>query len=93
VLRSGPVINVLGFLLVSAASGRSGMTAALVVWGWETSDAADQRVADHQADAGRSGGGVGMMDSFDSLGRILGPMLGAASSLRFRGFLRGRRQS
>ena len=76
VLRSGLVINALGFLLVPAASGAVGMTAALLVCGVgnQVMRPTNASLITKRTQAGQ-GAAIGVMDSFDSLGRILGPML------------------
>jgi multidrug resistance protein len=76
VLRAGLVVNALGFLLVPAAKGPVSMTLALLVSG-----VGNQVMRPTNASlitkrtAGGQGAAIGVMDSFDSLGRILGPML------------------
>jgi multidrug resistance protein len=76
VLWGGLLLNATGFLLVSVATGHVAMTAALVLSGVgnqvmrpTNASLVSKRIAD-----GR-GAAIGVMDSFDSLGRILGPML------------------
>ena len=76
VLRGGLVVNAVGFLLVPAARGPVSMTLALVVSG-----VGNQVMRPTNASlitkrtVGGQGAAIGVMDSFDSLGRILGPML------------------
>jgi multidrug resistance protein len=76
VLRGGLLVNAAGFLLVPAATGHVSMTAALVLSG-----VGNQVMRPTNASlitkrtAGGQGAAIGVMDSFDSLGRILGPML------------------
>jgi len=76
VLGSGLLVNAAGFLLVPMASGRLSVTAALVVAGVgnqvmrpTNASLLTKKVRGHQ------GAAIGVMDSFDSLGRILGPLL------------------
>ena len=76
VLCGGLLVNAAGFLLVPAATGRISMTAALVLSG-----VGNQVMRPTNAslvtkrNVGGQGAAIGIMDSFDSLGRILGPML------------------
>jgi multidrug resistance protein len=76
VMRAGLLINAAGFLLVPHATTASGMTAALVLSG-----VGNQVMRPTNAslitkrNLGGQGEAIGVMDSFDSLGRILGPML------------------
>jgi MFS family permease len=76
VLRGGLIVNAFGFLLVPAARDPVSMTAALVVSG-----VGNQVMRPTNASlitkrtAGGQGAAIGVMDSFDSLGRILGPLL------------------
>ena len=76
VLAAGLVINALGFLLMPAAGGPAAITAALVLSG-----VGNQVMRPTSASlitkrtAGGQGAAIGVMDSFDSLGRILGPLL------------------
>jgi MFS family permease len=76
VLCGGLLLNAAGFLLVPAAAGRLSMTAALVLSGVgnqvmrpTNASLVSKRTAEGQ------GAAIGIMDSFDSLGRIMGPML------------------
>ena len=76
VLRAGLVVNAAGFLLVPEARGRLSATAALMVAGvgnqvMRPTNASLITKKSH----GRQGAAIGVMDSFDSLGRILGPLL------------------
>jgi multidrug resistance protein len=79
VLLWGLLINAAGFLLVITAAGKISLTAALVVGG-----AGNQVMRPTNASLitkrTRQGQGlsIGVMDSFDSLGRILGPILAGA---------------
>jgi len=79
VLVSGLLINALGFLLVIAATGPVSLTAALVVGG-VGSQIMRPTNASLITKRTRRGQGVaiGIMDSFDSAGRILGPMAAGA---------------
>jgi len=76
VMRAGLLINAVGFLLVPQATGAIGMTAALVLCG-----VGNQVMRPTNAslitkrNLGGQGEAIGVMDSFDSLGRILGPVL------------------
>src|SRR5882672_331172 len=76
VLRGGLVLNAVGFLLVPAASGAVGMTAALLVCGVgnQVMRPTNASLITKRTQAGQ-GAAIGVMDSFDSLGRILGPIL------------------
>jgi|RhiMethySRZTD1v2_1073278.scaffolds.fasta_scaffold13422_5 DHA1 family multidrug resistance protein-like MFS transporter len=76
VMRAGLLINAAGFLLVPRATGVIGLTAALVLCG-----VGNQVMRPTNAslltkrNLGGQGEAIGVMDSFDSLGRILGPVL------------------
>jgi len=76
VLRSGLLVNALGFLLVPLASGIGMLTSALVFGG-----VGNQVMRPTAASLitkrtrGGQGAAIGVMDSFDSLGRILGPLV------------------
>jgi len=76
VLGAGLVINAFGFLLMPVARGPAAITAALVLSG-----VGNQVMRPTSASlitkrtAGGRGAAIGVMDSFDSLGRILGPLL------------------
>jgi multidrug resistance protein len=76
VLRGGLLVNALGFLLMPLARGPAAITAALVFSG-----VGNQVMRPTSASlitkrtAGGQGAAIGVMDSFDSLGRILGPLL------------------
>jgi len=76
VLRGGLIVNAFGFLMVPAARDPVSMTAALVVSG-----VGNQVMRPTNASlitkrtVGGQGAAIGVMDSFDSLGRILGPLL------------------
>jgi multidrug resistance protein len=76
VLRFGLMVNAAGFLMVIAAGGWKSLTAALLVAGVgnqvmrpTNASLISKRTAHGQ------GVSIGMMDSFDSLGRIIGPLL------------------
>jgi predicted MFS family arabinose efflux permease len=79
VLVSGLLINSAGFLLVIAATGHVSLTAALVVAG-----VGNQIMRPTNASLitkrtkGGQGAAIGIMDSFDSAGRILGPLAAGA---------------
>jgi MFS transporter, DHA1 family, multidrug resistance protein len=79
VLTAGLLINAAGFLLVIAAAGRASLTAALVVGGVgnQVMRPTNASLITKRATLGR-GASIGIMDSFDSLGRILGPILAGA---------------
>ena len=76
VMRAGLLVNAAGFLLVPQATDAFGMTAALVLCG-----VGNQVMRPTNAslitkrNPGGQGEAIGVMDSFDSLGRILGPVL------------------
>jgi len=76
VLRGGLIVNAFGFLMVPVARDPVSMTAALVVSG-----VGNQVMRPTNASlitkrtVGGQGAAIGVMDSFDSLGRILGPLL------------------
>jgi multidrug resistance protein len=76
VLRSGLLINACGFLMVIAATGRVSLTAALVVGGVgnQVMRPTNASLISKRTSLGQ-GAAIGLMDSFDSLGRILGPAL------------------
>jgi multidrug resistance protein len=84
VLRAGLVLNAAGFLLLPHAAAASTMTAALVLCG-----VGNQVMRPTNASLltkriqGGQGTTIGVMDSFDSLGRILGPLL-AGPAYAFR---------
>ena len=80
------MMNAAGFLLVIAArrleiadGGAAGRRRR------QPGHAADQRVAHLQEDGHGQGVSIGMMDSFDSLGRIIGPLLAGSLYGRERG--------
>ena len=79
VLVSGLLINALGFLLVIAATGRVSLTAALVVGGVgnQVMRPTNASLITKRTKRGR-GAAIGIMDSFDSAGRILGPLAAGA---------------
>jgi multidrug resistance protein len=79
VLVSGLMINALGFLLVIAAGGPVSLTAALVVGGVgnQIMRPTNASLITKRTKRGR-GAAIGIMDSFDSAGRILGPMAAGA---------------
>lgn len=76
VLINGLVINAVGFLLVIAASGRVSLTLALVVAGVgnQVMRPTNATLITKRTAIGQ-GASIGIMDSFDSLGRILGPIV------------------
>ncbi|HKQ96486.1 MAG TPA: MFS transporter [Candidatus Polarisedimenticolia bacterium] len=76
VLRAGLLLNALGFLLVPAANGPATMTAALVLSGVgnQVMRPTSASLITKRTEGGQ-GAAIGVMDSFDSLGRILGPLL------------------
>jgi multidrug resistance protein len=79
VLRIGLLVNAAGFLLVIAASGWKSLTAALLVAGVgnQVMRPTNASLISKRTERGQ-GASIGMMDSFDSLGRILGPVLAGA---------------
>jgi predicted MFS family arabinose efflux permease len=84
VLRAGLVLNAAGFLLLPRAASAGTMTAALVLCG-----VGNQVMRPTNAslltkrNLGGQGAAIGVMDSFDSLGRILGPLVaGPAYAIR-----------
>jgi multidrug resistance protein len=79
ILAAGLLVNALGFLLVIAAKGRASLTAALVVAGVgnQVMRPTNASLITKRTTLGQ-GAAVGIMDSFDSLGRILGPLLAGA---------------
>jgi len=76
VMRSGLLINACGFMLAIAATGRISLTAALVVSGLgnQVMRPTNASLISKRTTLGQ-GTSIGIMDSFDSLGRILGPAL------------------
>ncbi|HEU4403230.1 MAG TPA: MFS transporter, partial [Candidatus Polarisedimenticolia bacterium] len=76
VLIWGFLINAVGFLLVIAATGRASLTAALVVGGVgnQVMRPTNASLITKRTTLGQ-GASIGIMDSFDSLGRILGPIV------------------
>ena len=76
VMLSGLLVNALGFLLVVAASGRISLTAALLVSGVgnQVMRPTNASLITKRTTRGR-GAAIGIMDSFDSAGRILGPIV------------------
>jgi len=79
VLVSGLLINAVGFLLVITAGGPVSLTAALVVGGVgnQIMRPTNASLITKRTKRGR-GAAIGIMDSFDSAGRILGPMAAGA---------------
>jgi DHA1 family multidrug resistance protein-like MFS transporter len=79
VLKTGLLINASGFLLVIAATGRVSLTTALVVSGVgnQVMRPTNASLISKRTTLGQ-GASIGIMDSFDSLGRILGPALAGA---------------
>jgi multidrug resistance protein len=79
VMLCGLLINAIGFLLVIAASGRASLTAALAVSGAGNQVMRPTNVSliTKRTSLGQ-GASIGIMDSFDSAGRILGPMAAGA---------------
>src|SRR5262245_40905291 len=76
VMRAGLVLNAAGFLLVPAAPGLVLLTAALLLCGVgnQVMRPTNASLITKRTQAGQ-GAAIGVMDSFDSLGRILGPVL------------------
>ena len=76
VLIGGLLINAVGFLLVIAALGHVSLTLALVVAGVgnQVMRPTNATLITKRTTLGQ-GASIGIMDSFDSLGRILGPIL------------------
>lgn len=76
VMLGGLLVNALGFLLVVAASGRASLTAALLVSGVgnQVMRPTNASLITKRTTRGR-GAAIGIMDSFDSAGRILGPIV------------------
>jgi len=76
---SGLLINAVGFLLVITAGGPVSLTAALVVGGVgnQIMRPTNASLITKRTKRGR-GAAIGIMDSFDSAGRILGPMAAGA---------------
>jgi multidrug resistance protein len=76
VLRSGLLVNALGFILVPLASGIGMLTSALVFSGVgnQVMRPTAASLITKRARGGQ-GAAIGVMDSFDSLGRILGPLV------------------
>jgi DHA1 family multidrug resistance protein-like MFS transporter len=76
VMKLGLLINAAGFVLVIAASGRISLTAALLVSGVgnQVMRPTNASLISKRTILGQ-GASIGVMDSFDSLGRILGPIL------------------
>lgn len=76
VMLGGLLVNALGFLLVVAASGRISLTAALLVSGVgnQVMRPTNASLITKRTTRGR-GAAIGIMDSFDSAGRILGPIV------------------
>lgn len=75
VLAGGLLINALGFALVIAATGRASLTAALVVGGVgnQIMRPTNASLITKRTRHGQ-GASIGLMDAFDSAGRILGPI-------------------
>ncbi len=76
VLRFGLMVNAVGFLLVVVAGGWKSLTAALLVAGVgnQVMRPTNASLISKRTVHGQ-GVSIGMMDSFDSLGRILGPLM------------------
>ena len=76
VMLGGLMVNALGFLLVIAATGRVSLTAALLVSGVgnQVMRPTNASLITKRTTRGR-GAAIGIMDSFDSAGRILGPIM------------------
>jgi len=76
VLRYGLIVNAVGFLMVIAAGGWKSLTAALLVAGVgnQVMRPTNASLISKRTVHGQ-GVSIGMMDSFDSLGRIIGPLL------------------
>jgi multidrug resistance protein len=76
VLRYGLIVNAIGFLLVIAAGGWKSLTAALLVAGVgnQVMRPTNASLISKRTTLGQ-GVSIGLMDSFDSLGRIIGPIL------------------
>jgi multidrug resistance protein len=76
VMLCGLMVNALGFLLVIAASGRVSLTAALLVSGVgnQVMRPTNASLITKRTTRGQ-GAAIGIMDSFDSAGRILGPIV------------------
>ena len=76
VLEAGLLVNAAGFLLVPAATGQVSMTSALVLSGVgnQAMRPTSASLITKRAEGGQ-GAAIGVMDSFDSLGRILGPLV------------------
>jgi len=76
VLLCGLVVNSVGFLLVIAATGRMSLTAALLVSGVgnQVMRPTNASLLTKRTRRGK-GAAIGIMDSFDSAGRILGPIV------------------
>ncbi len=79
VLAGGLLINALGFGLVIAAHGRVGLTLSLVVAGVgsQIMRPTNASLITKRTSRGQ-GAAIGIMDSFDSAGRILGPLWAGA---------------
>jgi len=75
VLAWGLLINALGFALVIAAGGRASLTVALVVGGVgnQIMRPTNASLITKRTRHGQ-GASIGLMDAFDSAGRILGPI-------------------
>ena len=76
VMLCGLLVNALGFLLVIAATGRVSLTAALLVSGMgnQVMRPTNASLLTKRTRRGK-GAAIGIMDSFDSAGRILGPIV------------------
>jgi len=76
VMQGGLLVNALGFLLVIAAKGRVSLTAALLVSGVgnQVMRPTNASLLTKRTRRGK-GAAIGIMDSFDSAGRILGPIV------------------
>ena len=76
VMLCGLLVNALGFLLVVAAAGRASLTVALLVSGVgnQVMRPTNASLLTKRTRRGK-GAVIGIMDSFDSAGRILGPIV------------------
>jgi len=76
VMAAGLLVNAAGFLMVIAAAGRVWLTASLVVGGVgnQVMRPTNAALISKRTTLGK-GAAIGIMDSFDSLGRILGPIV------------------
>jgi multidrug resistance protein len=76
VMLTGLLINAAGFLMVVAARGKISLTTALLVGGVgnQVMRPTNASLITKRTSLGK-GASIGVMDSFDSLGRIVGPVL------------------